>query len=77
MLHQELAAVREEMSSDQPLISAGALSADDPGDDVGLRQGALDAMAQTVQECAEAGVFDDHSGDRTRSSCINLDISNQ
>ena len=56
MLHNELAAVRLELASDEPLISVGALSAEDPGDDVGVRKSALDAMAQTVRAGAGGGI---------------------
>ena len=58
MLHCELANVREEQGKDEPLISAGALTQDGPGEDVGTRSGALDDAAKSVKACAEAGMWD-------------------
>ena len=44
----EIHIVQEELRRDEPVESFGGISEAPPGDDVGLRQGSLDALAQEV-----------------------------
>ena len=51
MLHSELHAIRvRDRADDEPIVSAGAVSAVPSGEDVGLRTDALDNLEKNVQE---------------------------
>jgi hypothetical protein len=50
MLRRELHVVAEELRGEKTVESAGGISEAVPGDDVGLRQGTVDAIAKDVAE---------------------------
>jgi hypothetical protein len=50
MLRSELHVVQEELRGEETVESAGGISEAVPGDDVGLRQGTVDAIAKDVAE---------------------------